>query len=129
MLKIFLIIFLIKQYCSLELQSCKTAPPDQVCKLVDDYDKNIIPGKLPITLFPYLDIHEVVEIDVFKGTMTILLYIYVYWDDPNISYKPDKMLVHTLIIICISFVILSQFTSVFLIGKMESFHLGMTQQN
>ena len=93
MLKIFLVLILIKQHWSLELQSCSNAPPDQVCKLVDDYDKNVVPGNLPITLTPYLDILEVVEVDTFKGTMTVLVYIYVHWRDPNLSYKPEKMLV------------------------------------
>ena len=80
-----------KQYWSLELQTCRNAPPDQVCKLVDDYDKNVVPGKLPITISPGLDVLEVVEIDTFKGTMTVLVYIYLAWADPNLSYKPVKM--------------------------------------
>ena len=75
----------------MNLQSCSNAPPDQVCKLVDDYDKNVVPGNLPITISPGLDILEVVEIDTFKGTMTVLVYIYVGWADPNLSYKPAKM--------------------------------------
>ena len=91
MLKIFLILILIKQHWSLELQSCLNAPSDQVCKLVDDYDKNVVPGKVPITISPGLDILEVVEIDTFKGTMTVLVYIYLAWADPNLSYKPVKM--------------------------------------
>ena len=100
MLKILLILILVKQHLSLELQYCSNAPPDQVCKLVDDYDKNVVPGKLPLTISPGLDVHEVVEIDTFKGTMTVLVYVYVFWTDPNLSYKPEKMLVQ----LCINYV-------------------------
>ena len=101
MVKIYFILFLIKQYWSLELKSCTNVPPDQVCKLVDEYDKNFVPGKLPIHLDLSLDIQEVVKVDTFKGTMTVLLYSSIYWTDPNLSFKPEKMLVylHTLIYI------------------------------
>ena len=91
MLEIFFILLLIKQYCSLELKSCNSAPHDQVCRVVEDYDKYVIPGKLPITLTPFYNILEVEEIDTFKGTMTILLHLSVNWVDPNLSYKPKKM--------------------------------------
>ena len=75
----------------MELKSCNVAPHDQVCKVVEDYDKNVAPGKLPMTLTPFYDILEVEEIDTFKGTMTILLHLAVNWVDPNLSYKPNKM--------------------------------------
>ena len=130
MLKILLILILVKQHWSLELQYCSNAPPDQVCKLVDDYDKNVVPGKLPLTISPGLDVHEVVEIDTFKGTMTVLVYVYVFWTDPNLSYKPEKMLVIQLtkyyLIMNIPCFSISLYFS---LGKMDTFHLERTQQN
>ena len=130
MFKIFLIIILVKLHWSLKLQSCSNAHPDEVCKLVDDYHKNVVPGILPITINPALDIIEVVEIDTFKGTMTILVYFYVTWTDPNLSYKPEKMLVIQLtkyyLIMNIPCFSISFYFS---LGKMDTFHLERTQQN
>ena len=108
-----------KQYWSLELQTCRNAPPDQVCKLVDDYDKNVVPGNLPIILNPFVDIQEVVEIDTFKGTMTVLLTIGAYWSDPNLSYKPETMLVQLNIFI---YILLFSFNLLLIIGKLDTFH-------
>ena len=81
------------KYClSLELQSCKKAPENQVCKVKEDYDKSKVQGKLPLTLIPTsFDIFEVTELDVVSGSISITLRLVIGWMDHNLAYNPNNM--------------------------------------
>ena len=87
-----ILLFMLFKYClSLELQSCKIAPEDQVCKVKEDYDKTKIQGKLPLMLIPIFDIFEVTELDVVSGSISITLLLIIEWEDQNIAYNPKQM--------------------------------------
>ena len=84
-------LMLIKYCLSVELQSCKNAPEDQVCKVIENYDKSKVQGKLPLMLIPTFDIFEVTELDVVSGSISITLRLIIGWEDQNIAYNPDQM--------------------------------------
>ena len=80
---------LIEQCCGMELNSCELWSPVQLCK-VNDYDKNKVPGTLPLTILPRFDILEVAEVNIIEGSITAIIYLTVYWKDQNIAYSPNS---------------------------------------
>ena len=86
-----ILILLLFEYClSLELQSCTTAPENQVCKVKEDYEKSKVQGELPLKLIPTFDIFEVTELDVVSGSISITFKLITEWKDQNIAYNPSQ---------------------------------------
>ena len=85
---------LIKQCLGLELNSWKNAPYDQLCKVNDNYDKNIVPGSLPLTLLLTIDILEVAEVNIIEGSIAVIIFLTVHWKDQNLAYTPNQTLVY-----------------------------------
>ena len=81
---------LIEQCLGLELKSCNNAPHDQLCIVNDNYDKNKVPGTLPLTILPRFDILEVAEVNIIDGSITVMIFLAVDWKDQNIAYSPNS---------------------------------------
>ena len=84
---------LLKQCWGLELKSCNKASHDQLCKVSENYNKDKVPGNLPLTLIPGFDIRDIAAVNVNEGSITILVELYVFWEDRSIAYKPNQRLV------------------------------------
>ena len=84
---------LLKQCWGLELKSCNKASYDQLCKVNENYNKDKVPGSLPLTLSAEYDIRDIAEVNVNEGSITIFIELLVYWEDRNLAYKPNQRLV------------------------------------
>ena len=74
----------------MELKSCEHWPTVQLCKVNDNYDKNKVPGTLPLTILPRFDILEVAEVNIIEGSITAIIFLSVEWKDENIVYSPNS---------------------------------------
>ena len=69
------------------LQHCNaTKEVDYVCKINEDYDKNKVPGKLPLTLKPLIMILDVTEVNEVDHSITIYLRLAMNWVDPGLRF-------------------------------------------
>ena len=83
--------FLLIEHCyGIELKSCGSWPPDQLCKVNNNYDKNKVPGTLPLIIDPRFDILEVAEVNVIEGSISVIIFLAVNWEDQNLAYTPDQ---------------------------------------
>ena len=85
--------FVIKHFCEscgMELNFCKNSPPEQLCKVDETYDKNKIPGILPLALIPLFDILEVAEVNIIDGSISTFIDLNVEWEDQSLAYIPGK---------------------------------------
>ena len=89
------LVFVLPSSISLELLSCndtrKDSSSNYLCKIKDNYDKNKVPGILPLILHPVLDIFDVIEVDEVHSLVTIYLQISVGWIDPGLLYRDETM--------------------------------------
>ena len=60
---------------------------DYICHVDKVYDKNKVPGKLPLTLNSRFEIFDVSEINEIDHSITIYFMIRIHWNDPGLSYK------------------------------------------
>lgn len=82
---------LLKQCCwGLELKTCNEAPYDQLCKVNENYNKDKVPGSLPLILIPGFDIWDIAEVNINEGSITIFVELNVNWEDQNIVYKYNQ---------------------------------------
>ena len=78
---------LIKQCSGLVLKSCKDASYDELCKVNENYNKDKVPGSLPLILNPRFDIRNIAEVNINEGSITIYVELIVSWEDQNIVYN------------------------------------------
>ena len=64
---------------------------DYICHVDKVYDKNKVPGKLPLTLNSRFEIFDVSEINEIDHSITIYLMIRIHWNDPGLSYKNKSL--------------------------------------
>ena len=76
--------------CGIELNFCKNSPPEQLCKVDETYDKNKIPGILPLALIPLFDILEVAEVNIIDGSISTIIDLNVEWEDQSLAYTPNE---------------------------------------
>ena len=81
---------LIEHCCGMELKSCGSWTPNQLCKVNNNYDKNKVPGTLPLTIKTTFDILEVAEVNVIEGSISVIIFLTVDWQDQNLAYTPDQ---------------------------------------
>ena len=76
----------------MDLKSCKDslAEHEKLCKVNEKYDKNKVPGSLPLTLTPVFDIRQVAEVNIIDGSIAVFIYLTVLWEDQNVAYKPNQ---------------------------------------
>ena len=85
--------FVIKHFgesCGMELNFCKNSPPEQLCTVDENYDKNKIPGILPLTIIPLFDILEVAEVNIIDGSISTIIDLNVEWEDQSLAYTPNE---------------------------------------
>ena len=74
----------------MELKSCKNSSPEQLCQVNENYDKNKIPGILPLTLYAVFNILEVAEVNIIDGSISAIINLNVGWEDQNLAYTPNQ---------------------------------------
>ena len=59
----------------MDLKPCKDslAEHETLCKVNEKYDKNKVPGDLPLTINPTFDILQVAEVNIIDGSISTII--------------------------------------------------------
>ena len=70
------------------LPSCDlTFEEETICKTVKVYESNEVPEPHPLILAPTFTLHDIVEVDDEKNSLTILVDVSVEWNDTRLTMK------------------------------------------
>ena len=72
------------------IEKCKENEKDKICFLEDNYNKNHIPKPYPCSIYIFILIRDVFNIDDSKDTITMSLEFNTVWIDSRVNYNASS---------------------------------------